>query len=162
MPWTEKELERLEAMLVQAYKWAWGLPWTTASDVFTLPSVVAGNRHHGAGIMPPPSTVPQDEEDPVTDGSAGRRVHPQSRGLLSRGIEGIGERTRGLAQRLFDMVDWRSANVDIAQLGVSRGIEGHTKKLEGEVNRQHPARVWVERQERESAAKKPDRTPTTH
>jgi hypothetical protein len=34
VPWTEKELERLEAVWVQAYKWAWGLPWTTASDVF--------------------------------------------------------------------------------------------------------------------------------
>jgi hypothetical protein len=38
VPWTEKELERLEAVWVQAYKWAWGLPRTTASDVFTLPS----------------------------------------------------------------------------------------------------------------------------
>ena len=38
MPWTEKELERLEAVWVQAYKWAWGLPRTTASDVFTLPA----------------------------------------------------------------------------------------------------------------------------
>jgi hypothetical protein len=37
-PWTEKELERLEAVWVQAYKWAWGLPRTTASDVFTLPA----------------------------------------------------------------------------------------------------------------------------
>jgi hypothetical protein len=42
VPWTEKELERLEAVWVQAYKWAWGLPWTTASDVFTLPSGTAG------------------------------------------------------------------------------------------------------------------------
>ena len=38
MPWTEKELERLEEVWVQAYKWGWGLPRTTASDVFTLPS----------------------------------------------------------------------------------------------------------------------------
>jgi hypothetical protein len=38
VPWTEKELERLEAVWVQAYKWAWGLPRTTASDVFTLPT----------------------------------------------------------------------------------------------------------------------------
>ena len=30
---------------VQAYKWAWGLPWTTASDVFTLPSMVAGMEY---------------------------------------------------------------------------------------------------------------------
>jgi hypothetical protein len=82
--------------------------------------------------------------------------------LLSRGTAGIAERTRGLVQRWFDMVDWRSANVGSVQLGDSRGIESHTKKLEGEVNRQHPARVWVERQERESAAKKPEWTTTTH
>ena len=36
-PWTTKELERFEAVWVQAYKWAWDLPRTTASDVFTLP-----------------------------------------------------------------------------------------------------------------------------
>jgi hypothetical protein len=50
--WTERELERLEAMWVQAYKWAWGLPWTTASDVFTLPGVVAGMEYlRPIGIM---------------------------------------------------------------------------------------------------------------
>jgi hypothetical protein len=38
VPWTEKELERLEAVWVQAYTWAWGLPRTTASDVLTLPA----------------------------------------------------------------------------------------------------------------------------
>jgi len=38
VPWTEKELELLEAVWVQAYKWAWGLPRTTASDAFTLPA----------------------------------------------------------------------------------------------------------------------------
>jgi hypothetical protein len=79
-------------------------------------------------------------QDPAADGSAGI---------------GIDERTRGLTQRWFDMVDWRSANVGSAQLEVSRGIEGYresvlciiigtrfsnlctavdTKKLEGEVN----------------------------
>jgi hypothetical protein len=82
--------------------------------------------------------------------------------VLSRGIAGIDERTRGLAQRWFDMVDWRSANVGSAQSGDSRSIESHTKKLEGEVHRQHPARVWVERQERKSPAKEPERTTTTH
>jgi hypothetical protein len=52
VPWNERELERLEAMWVQAYKWAWGLPWTTASDVFTLPSVVAGMEYpRPIGIM---------------------------------------------------------------------------------------------------------------
>ena len=54
VPWTEKELERLEAVWVQAYKWAWSLPRTTASDVFTLP---AGMFRDGAGIVPSPSAL---------------------------------------------------------------------------------------------------------
>jgi hypothetical protein len=60
------------------------------------------------------------------------------------------------------MVDWRSANVGSAQSGASRSIESHTKKLEGEVHRQHPARVWVGRQERKPPAKEPERMSTTH
>ena len=51
--WTKK-LERLEAVWIQAYKWAWGLPRTTASEVFTLPVGIEYLR-----IMPTPSTVPQ-------------------------------------------------------------------------------------------------------
>ena len=81
---------------------------------------------------------------------------------MSRGIAGIDERTRGLAQRWFDIVDWRLAYVGSDQSGVSHIIEGHSKKLEGEVRRQHPSRVWVERQERKSQAKEPERTTTTH
>jgi hypothetical protein len=57
VPWTEKELERLEAVWVQAYKWAWGLPRTTASDVFTLPTGMEYLRPVG-GTMPPPASVP--------------------------------------------------------------------------------------------------------
>jgi hypothetical protein len=72
--------------------------------------------------------------------------------LLSRGIGGIDERTRGLSQRWFDMVDWRSAHVCSARLGISRSIEGYTRKLEGEVSRQHPARPWVEQQEQKPVA----------
>ena len=58
--------------------------------------------------------------------------------ILSRGIGGIDERTRGFTQRWFDMVDWRSAHVGSAILGVSRIIEGYAQKLEGEVRQQHP------------------------
>jgi len=54
VPWTEKELERLETIWVQAYKWAWGLPWSTASDVLTLLKTTAMT-----GIMPSPGTVSQ-------------------------------------------------------------------------------------------------------
>ena len=81
--------------------------------------------------------------------------------LLSRGIWGIDERTRGLTQRWFDMVDWRSAHVGSTRLGVSRSIEGYTQKLEGEVNQQHPARTWVERQEQKSGGHEPEQIPTS-
>ena len=81
--------------------------------------------------------------------------------LLSRGIGGIGDRTRGLTQRWFDMVDWRSAHVGNTRLGVSRSIEGYTETLKGEVHQQHPARTWVERQEQKSGGHEPERIPTT-
>jgi hypothetical protein len=60
VPWTKKELERLEVVWVQAYKWAWSLPRTTASDVFTLPVGMEYLRPvgDGAGIMPPLAAVP--------------------------------------------------------------------------------------------------------
>jgi hypothetical protein len=48
------------------------------------------------------------------------------------------------------MVDWRSAHVSSVRLGINWSIEGYTQKLEGEVDRQHPARIWVERQEQKS------------
>ena len=37
VPWTEKEMQDLERIWVQAYKKAWHLPQSTASDIFTLP-----------------------------------------------------------------------------------------------------------------------------
>lgn len=82
--------------------------------------------------------------------------------ILSRGIRGIDERTRGLTQRWFDMVDWRSAQVGNAKLGVSRSIEGYAKTVESEVSQQHPARTWVERQERKSREYQLGQPPTTH
>ncbi len=51
--------------------------------------------------------------------------------LLSRGIWGINERTRGLTQRWFDIVDWRSVHVGSTRLGASRSIGSYTQKLEG-------------------------------
>jgi len=81
--------------------------------------------------------------------------------LVSRVIGGIDERTRGLTQRWFDMVDWRSAHVGSDRLGVSRSIEGYARKLEGEVNVQHPARIWVEQQENKFVVNEPERLPTT-
>jgi hypothetical protein len=55
VPWTEREQERLEAVWVQAHKWAWGLPRTTASDVCS-PYRLAWNI---SGTTPPPPTMPQ-------------------------------------------------------------------------------------------------------
>jgi hypothetical protein len=81
--------------------------------------------------------------------------------ILSRGVGGIDERTRGLTQRWFDMVDWRSAHVGNARLVVSRSIEGYAQKLEGEVSQQHPARTWVERQEGKSEEHTLEQLPTT-
>ena len=37
VPWTEVEIRELEGIWVQAYKRAWFLPLSTASDIFTLP-----------------------------------------------------------------------------------------------------------------------------
>ena len=79
--------------------------------------------------------------------------------ILSRGVGGIDERTRGLTQRWFDMVDWRSAHVGNARLGVSRSITGYAQQLGGEVSQQHPGRTWVERQER--SAEHPLKLPPT-
>ena len=42
VPWTGAELGELEKLWVQAYKRAWLLPLSTASDVFTLPQEVGG------------------------------------------------------------------------------------------------------------------------
>ena len=46
-------------------------------------------------------------------------------------------------------------------ISVSRSIEGYARKLEGEVNGQHPARIWVEPQENKSVVDEPERLPTT-
>ena len=55
---------------------------------------------------------------------------------------------------------FRGLSESAARLGVSRSIEGYARKLEGEVNGQHPARIWVERQENKSVVDEPGRLPT--
>jgi hypothetical protein len=109
-----------------------------------------------------PIDMPEDakEERRLMAAKEGERTQIM-RIFVSRGIGGIDERTRGLTQRWFDMVDWRSAHVGKARLGVSRSIEGYARKLEGEVNLQHPARIWVERQENKSVVHEPERLPAT-
>jgi len=68
--------------------------------------------------------------------------------LLSRGIAGIDERTRGITPRWLDMVDWRAANIRDASLSISRSLD--------------PARAWVERQERAPTANMSLPAPTAH
>ncbi len=313
VPWTKKELERLEAVWIQAYKWAWGLPRSTASDVFTLPVGMEYLRPTGvmaqelcrhlqrclkhedvarqltlrdlslaceqwacgsmrelteemqmwgwdsalhnkwaraakcSQLLNLPIEMPGDTQEELRGTSWARatrelrrlrhrieavgggkdqweagvwhmdreqwdllwtgeqafwravphllaagyhtveellETRKQGTGrpykiprlmaaqedertqtmrlILSRGIRGIDERTRGLTQRWFDMVDWRSASVGNAKLGVSRSIEGYAKTVESEVSQQHPARTWVERQERKSREYQLGQPPTTH
>ncbi len=59
------------------------------------------------------------------------------------------------------MVDWGSAQEGSARSGVSRSIEGYARKMEGEVNVRHPARLWVERQENKPVTNESERLPTT-
>jgi hypothetical protein len=56
------------------------------------------------------------------------------------------------------MVDWRAAHVGSAKQGIRRSVEGY---MEGEVNPQHPACTWVERQEEKSAVQEPEQIPST-
>jgi hypothetical protein len=58
------------------------------------------------------------------------------------------------------MVDWRSAHVGIARLGISQSIEGYTQNLEVKVDWQHPARTWVEWQEQKSVVHEFEQIPT--
>ena len=50
--WTAEELQSLETLWVQAYKKAWFLPLSTASDIFTLPKAAGGLEYpRPIGIM---------------------------------------------------------------------------------------------------------------
>ena len=165
-------------MWIQAYKWAWGLPRTTASDVFILPAGMEYLKEERRGTSWARATrelrrlrhrieavggskdqweagvwhMDKEQWDLLWTGehifwkavphllAAGHRTAealteprkldtgrpykiPQlmaaqegertqlMRILVSRGIGVIDERTRGLTQRWFDMVDWRSAHV---------------------------------------------------
>lgn len=70
--------------------------------------------------------------------------------LLLGGTAGIDERTRGITQRWFKMLYWRSARVGSALAEVKWSTESKNGRLGGELNRRHSQRAWVERQERKS------------
>jgi hypothetical protein len=141
----------------------WDLLWTGEQAFWkAVPHLLAAGHHTAEELTEPrrPSTGRPYKIPRLMAAQEGERTQLM-RILLSRGIGGIDERTRGLTQRWFDMVDWRSAHVGSTRLGVSRSIEGYTQKLEGEVHRQHPARTWVERQEQKSRGHEPEQIPTT-
>ena len=141
----------------------WGLLWTGEQAFWKeVPHLLAAGHHTVEELTEPrrpsngqPYKIPRLMAAKEGDHTQLTRI------LLSRGIGGINDRTRGLTQRWFDMVDWRSAHVGNTRLGVSRSIEGYTETLKGEVHQQHPARTWVERQEQKSGGHEPERIPTT-
>ncbi len=85
-----------------------------------MPRLVASGHYTAEGITEPRrSSTGQPYKIPRLMAAQDGECIQTMRTLLSRGIAGIDERTRGLTQRWFVMVDWRSANVGSAQLGVN-------------------------------------------
>jgi hypothetical protein len=138
--------DQWEAGVWHTDKEQWHLLWTGEQAFWqAVPRLIAAGHGTVEGLAEPrQSSTGQPYKIPRLVAAQDGECTQTLRIALSRGIAGINERTRGLAQRWFDMVDWRSANIGSAQSEASRSIEGHTKKLKGEVHRQHPARVWVE------------------
>jgi len=77
----------------------WGLLWTGEQAFWKeVPHLLAAG-HHTVEELTEPRRPSNGQPYKIT------------RILLSRGIGGINDRTRGLTQRWFDMVDWRSAHM---------------------------------------------------
>ncbi len=87
----------------------WDLLWTGEQTIWkTVPHLLAAGYHtaeelteprrHGAGR---PYKIPRFME--AQEGECTQTMQI----ILSRGIGGIAERTRGLTHWWFDMVDWR-------------------------------------------------------
>ena len=55
-------------------------------------------------------------------------------------------------QRWLDMVDWRAARVGSKPDQKRQGIEWYLKRGTGQVRSNHPARTWVEGQEKQAAS----------
>ena len=54
-------------------------------------------------------------------------------------------------QRWLDMVDWRAARVGSKPDQKRQGIEWYLERGTGQVRSNHPARTWVEGQEKQAA-----------
>ena len=155
--------DQWEAGVWHMDKQQWGLLWTGEQAFWkAVPHLLAAGHHTAEALTEPRKlSIGRSYKIPqLMAAQEGERTQTM-RILLSRGIGGIDERTRGLTQRWFDMVDWRAAHVGSAKQGIRRSVEGYMHKLEGEVNRQHPARTWVERQEEKSAVQEPEQIPST-
>jgi hypothetical protein len=155
--------DQWEAGVWHMDKEQWDLLWTGEQAFWkAVPHLLAARHHTAEALTEPrrPSTGRPYKIPRLMAAQEGEHTQLM-RILLSRGIGEIDERTRGLTQRWFDMVDWRSAHVGNTRLGVSRSIEGYTQKLEGEVHQQLPARTWVEWQEQKSRGHEPEQIPTT-
>jgi len=72
--------------------------------------------------------------------------------LLTRELAGVQERTRHTMQRWLDMVDWRAARVGSKPDQKKQGIEWYLERGTGQVRSNHPARTWVEGQEKQARA----------
>ena len=149
--------------MAHGYGAMWDLLWTGEQAFWkAVPHLLAAGYHTAEELTEPRRQgTGRPYKIPWLRGAQVGACTQTMRIILSRGIGGIDERTRGLTQRWFDMVDWRSAQVRSARLGVSLSIEGYAKTLESEVSQQHPARTWVERQEGKSRGHKLEQLPTT-
>ena len=72
--------------------------------------------------------------------------------LLTRELAGVQERTRHTMQRWLDMVDWRAARVGSKPDQKKQGIEWYLERGTGQVRSNHPARTWVEGQEKQATS----------
>jgi hypothetical protein len=142
----------------------WDLIWTGEQAFWkAVPHLMAaGHRTAEALTEPRKLDTGQPYKIPQLMAAQEGELTQLMRILVSRDIGGIDERTRGLTLKLwFDMVDWRSTHVGSDRLGVSQSIQGYARNLEGEMNVQHPARIWVDWQENKSGVNEPERLPTT-
>ena len=112
--------DQWEAGVWHMDKEQWDLLWTGEQAFWkAVPHLLAAGYHTAEELMEPrrqgtgrPYKIPL-----LMAAQEGERTQTM-RIILSRGIGGIDERTRGLTQWWFDMVDWRSAQVGSASLGV--------------------------------------------
>jgi hypothetical protein len=109
--------DQWEAGVWHMDKEQWDLIWTGEQAFWkTVPHLLAAGHYTEELTEPRRSSSGQPFKIPRLMTAQEGESNQTMRILLSRGIGRIDERTRGLTQRWFDMVDWRSAHVGIARL----------------------------------------------